>query len=113
MDFASWLRYCTNVVQADFALCLAIPWAGTLSICFWGLLPHNGILTAAVFTLRPSLAFFYISSIAAQRLCSVHQANFAEFSKGHHLYWAGRPSRWASAHILVLFYVSVFTDVFS
>jgi len=29
-------------------------------------------------------------------------ANFAAFSRGSHLYLAGRPSRWASAHILVL-----------
>ena len=32
---------------------------------------------------------------------SGHQPNFAAFSRGRHLYSAGRPSRWASAHILV------------
>jgi len=35
------------------------------------------------------------------------QPNFAALNRGRHLYWAGRPSRWASAHILVfilLFY---------
>jgi len=43
------------------------------------------------------------------RLCSVtawhsnigRQPNFAALNKGRHLYSAGRPSRWALAHILV------------
>jgi len=30
-----------------------------------------------------------------------HQPNFAALNRGHHLYSAGRPSRWALAHILV------------
>ena len=32
---------------------------------------------------------------------SGRQPNFAAFSRGRHLYSAGRPSRWALAHILV------------
>ena len=31
-----------------------------------------------------------------------HQPNFAALNREHHLYLPGRPSRWASAHILVL-----------
>jgi len=51
--------------------------------------------------LRPSLAFSYIGSVTAQYSSSVRQPNFAAFSRGRHLYSAGRPSRWTSAHILV------------
>ena len=39
--FVSWLHYCTNVAQQrqpDFAQCLAVSWAGTVYIHFWGLL---------------------------------------------------------------------------
>jgi len=32
-----------------------------------------------------------------------HQPNFAALNRGRHLYSAGRPSRWALAHILVVF----------
>ena len=35
------------------------------------------------------------------RECSGRQPNFAVLNRGRHLYSAGRPSRWASAHILV------------
>jgi len=45
-----------NGDQPNFARCLAVSWAGTI---FWGLLPPNGILPGAKFTLRPSLAFSY------------------------------------------------------
>ena len=34
------------------------------------------------------------------------QPNFAALNRGRHLYSAGRPSRWALAHILVLFFLS-------
>jgi len=36
-------------------------------------------------------------------LCSGRQPNVAAFNRGRHLYSAGRPSRWASNHILVLY----------
>ena len=58
-------------------------------------------LPGAQFTLRPSLAHSYIGSVTAWLSSSGHQAIFAALSRGHHLYSAGRPSRWASAHILV------------
>jgi len=66
-------------------------------------LAHNGILAGAKFTLCPSLALSYSGSVTARHSSSGHQANFAAFSRGRHLYSAGRPSRWASAHILVCF----------
>jgi len=44
-----------------------------------------------------------------QRYCTRHsssgrQPNFAALNRGRHLYSAGRPSRWALAHILVYYY---------
>jgi len=61
------------------------------------------ILTGAKFTLRPNLAFSYTGSLTARHSISGHQPNFAAFSRGRHLYSAGRSSRWASAHIIVHF----------
>jgi len=73
-------------------------------------LAPNGILSGAKFTLRPSLAFSYIGSVNAQHSSSGRQPNYAACDKEgnygtfaprlRHLYSAGRPSRWASVHIL-------------
>ena len=45
-----------------------------------------------------------------QRYCTAsssgHQPKFAALNRGRHLYSAGRPSRWALAHILVEFHVN-------
>jgi len=43
-----------------------------------------------------------IGSITAWHSNSGREPNFAALSTGRHLYSAGRPSRWALAHILVL-----------
>ena len=77
---------------------------------FWGLLPSDGILPGAKLTLRPSVAFSYIDSITARHWSTGRQPNcgvvqgmeLRNFRRGCHLYSAGRPSRWASAHILAL-----------
>jgi len=84
-----------NGGQQNFAGCLAVSWAGTLCI-------------------RPSLAFSYIGSTALQqrasaRLCGVMVLQ--NFCRGCHLYSAGRPSRWASAHILVIIIISGLLNV--
>jgi len=59
-------------------------WASTLCIHFRGLLPPDGILPGAKFTLRPSLAFSYVGSVTARqssmkrasaKLCGVVQRN--------------------------------------
>jgi len=42
-----------------------------------------------------------LGSITARHSCSERQPNFAALNRGRHLYSAGRPSRWALAHILV------------
>jgi len=63
--------------QPNFAWCLAVSWAGTLYIHFWGPLPPHGVLLRAKFTLRPSLAFSYIGSVTARHSSSGRQPNFA------------------------------------
>jgi len=48
-----------NGGQPNFARCLTVSCSGIVYMHFGGLLPPNGILPAAKFTLRPSLAFSY------------------------------------------------------
>jgi len=43
-----------------------------------------------------------IGSVTARHSSSGRHPNFAALNRGRHLYMAGRPSRWALAHILVL-----------
>jgi len=45
-----------------------------------------------------------IGSVTARQSSSGHEPNFAALSTGRHLYSAGRPSRWALAHILVSYF---------
>jgi len=66
-----------------------------------GFLPPNGLLPGAKFSLRQNLAFSYIGSVIVRHSSSGRQPNFAALSSRRHLYSAGRPSRWASAHILI------------
>ena len=85
-----------NGSQTNFARCLAV----SLYIHFWRRLPRNGILPGANFSLRPpSLALSYWQRWHSS---SGREPNFAALSTGRHLYLAGRPSRWALAHILVI-----------
>jgi len=45
---------------------------------------------------------WWLGGVLFETLCSSgHQPNFAALNRGRHLYSAGRPSRWALAHILV------------
>jgi len=73
------------------------------------LLPRIGILPGAKFTFRPSLAFSfsYICCVTARQSSSARQPNVVTFSRRRHLYSAGWPSLWASAHILVRFVVDL------
>ena len=91
-----------NGSQPNFAQCLAVSWAGTLHIHFLGLLPRYGILPGAKFTFHPSrLVLSYFVSVTARHLSSGSEPDFVALSTGCRLYSAGRPSRWALAHILV------------
>jgi len=67
--------------QPNFAWCLAVSWAGTLYIHFWGLLHPDWILPGAKFTLRPSLAFSYIGSVTVRHSSIRRQPNFAAWYK--------------------------------
>jgi len=43
--------------------------------------------------------------VTTRHSSSGRQPNFVALNRGHHLYSAGRPSRWALAHILVCYYI--------
>jgi len=78
MSFASSLRYYTAVVQRKSTkLCTTfgrlLGWYTIYG--FRGLLPTNGILPGAEFTLRPSLALSYIGSVTARHSSSGRQPN--------------------------------------
>ena len=49
-----------------------------------------------------------LGSVTALHFGSGHQPNFAVLYRGRHLYSAGRPSRWALAHILVDWWTVMF-----
>jgi len=51
-----------------------------------------------------------LGSITSWHSSSGRQPNFAALNRGRHLYSAGRPLRWALAHILVLFSPGSATD---
>ena len=94
-----------NGRQPNFARCLAVSWAGRLYI-FGGCCPVTEFFPGAKFTFRlPSLALSYIGSVTARHSSSGREPNSAALSTRRHLYSAGRPSRWALAHILVLYVV--------
>jgi len=65
---------------------------------FWRLLPPDGILPGARFTLRPSLAFSYIGSVTARHSSSGRQPNcaawntewnYVTFAEGATYIWLG------------------------
>ena len=73
--------------------------------------PHNtvnfGLLTAEISwrVWAPQLisTVSRLGSVTARHSSSGRQPNFAALNRGRHLYSAGRPSRWASAQILVIY----------
>ena len=77
-------------------------------IHFWGCCPLTEFCQLQKFTLCSTLAFSNI------KLCGVVQGiKLRNIRRGRHLYSAGRPSRWVSAHILVLsfFFSRLFSAV--
>jgi len=97
-----------NGSPPNFARCLAVCWAGILYVHFRGLLPPNGILPGAKFTLRSCLAFCF-GSVTARNWSSGRRPNFAawyrewnygtfapyHFQKRAPPIFRGRPSLWA------------------
>jgi len=69
--------------QPNFARCLVVSWAGTLYVHFRGLLPADGILPGAKFTLglRLTLAFSYIGSVTVWHSTSNREPSFAAWHK--------------------------------
>jgi len=75
---------------------------------FWGSCPLTEFRHVQN-SLYVQVAFSYIGSVTARHSSSRRQPNcgvvqameLANFRRRRHLYSAGRPSRWASAHILV------------
>jgi len=53
----------------------------------------------------------HLGSVTLRHSGSGRQPNFAALKRGCHLYLAGRPSRWALAHILVIFILCCSTFV--
>jgi len=99
-----------NGSQANFARCLAISWAGTLYIHFWGCCTRTEfchVQNSLYVQVSSSPIFAALlhgtpSAGASQYLRRGTRNGITELSqKRRHLYSAGRPSRWASAHILV------------
>jgi len=94
--------------------------AGTLYIHFRGLLPRRNFATCKIHFASKSCAFSYIGSVTARHSRSVvtgqpnlaawyKEWNYRTFAEGagrRHLYLAGRPSHWVSAHILLLFFLA-------
>jgi len=104
-------RYCSDVVQRKSTkLCrtFAISWAGTLYIHFensWPLLEFCHVQNSLfVQVLRsPILAALMRGTPAAGVSQTLRHGTRNGTSQRRHLYSAGRPSRWASAHILSIF----------
>ena len=79
-----------NGRQPNFVRCLAVAWAGTLYIyIFGGSCPWQNFTTLQ-------------NSLCVQVGTALQGMKLHNFGRGRHLYSAGRPSRWASAHILVI-----------
>jgi len=98
----------------NFARCLIIvSWVGTLYIYFRGLSPWWNFVKCKIHFAFKSCVLLcwqrYCTALqqrASAKLCGVGQEmELRNFRRGHHLYLAGRPLRWASAHILVLLFI--------
>ena len=94
--------------QPNFARSLAVSWAATLYIHFRRLLSLTELCRCKIHFTSKSCVLLY-----CQRYCTVLQQRASakpcgmvqgmelrSFRRGRQLYSAGRPSRWASAHIL-------------
>jgi len=123
--FASWQRYCSNVVhRRPTTLCAMF---GHLLGCytiytFFGAVapPHltefrrvQESLGVQIFRSVILAALLHGTPAAGSaKLCGVVQGmELRNFRRGRHLYSAGRSSRWASAHILVIYFVVLCSSV--
>ena len=112
-DFASWLRYCSDVAQrkpTKLSTTFGLTWAGRLHIHFRQLLLRNGILPVQNSFCILQVLRSPICIVSARQSSSDREPNFAALCKGRHLYSEPRrrPSGWSLAHILVSIFLSIF-----
>jgi len=106
--------------QPDFARCLAVSWADTLYTFSEAIAPWQNFVRCKIyFTFKSCVCLYWqryctaLQQRASAKLCGVVQGmEWWNFHRGRHLYTAGRPSRWASAHILVFFCFVALLSVF-
>jgi len=74
-------------------------------IIIWRTSAHYRLRSVGEFVtpLQISTGFGKLGSVTARQCGSERQPNVEALNRGRHLYSAGRPSRWALAHILVCF----------
>jgi len=102
-----------NRGEQNFARCLTVSWAGTLYILFFGggeaVAPWRNFVRCKSHFVSKSCVFLYwqcyctaLEQWSLAKLCGVVQGmELQNFRRRRHLYSTGRPSCWASAHILV------------
>jgi len=98
-----------NGGQQNFAGCLAVSRAGTLYIHFWAFPPLTEFCCKIHFASTSCILLYwqhYCTALkqrpSAKLFGMVQGMELRNFRKGHHLYLAWRPSRWALARILVI-----------
>jgi len=102
--FTSWLRYCSDVAQRKpTKLCTMFGrlLRGYTIYMFGGCCPVTEFCQVQNSVSVLQVLRSPIGSVTARHSSSGREPNFAALSTGRHLYSAGRPSRWALAHILV------------
>jgi len=96
--------------QPHFARCLIVIRSSILYVHFsWAFAPWRNFTKCKLHVASKSCIHVYwqryciaLDQWASAKLCGVVQGmELQNFCRGRHLYSAGRPSRWASAHILV------------
>jgi len=75
--------------------------------CCTGLAANTGRKKSSKNRHLGTIAEVCLGSVTARHSNIERQPNFAALNRGRHLYSAGRPSRWALAHILVLYLLHI------
>jgi len=116
--FASWLRYCSHVAQRKSTLHDVWPYVWLVGLytiyIFEGSCPLTEFRHVHKIIHFPSKSCVILAALLhgtlAAKLCGVVQGmELRNIRRRRHLYSAGRPSRWASAYILVRIYQFCFS----
>jgi len=111
--FASCLRYCRDVAHrrpTKLRTMFAVSWPYTLYRFSGALAPWQNFARCKIhFTSKSCVRLYWqryytaLQQRASAKLCSVAQGiELLNFRRGRHVYSAGLPLQWASAHIVVL-----------